>query len=57
MIDADCHVLDESGSAIPGLYAAGEITEGIHGANRLGGNALADTIVFGRIAGTNAAAE
>ncbi len=57
VIDADCHVLDESGSAIPGLYAAGEITGGIHGANRLGGNALADTIVFGRIAGTNAAAE
>jgi fumarate reductase flavoprotein subunit len=36
---------------IPGLFAAGEVTGGIHGTNRLGGNALADTIVFGRIAG------
>ncbi|MGI6192173.1 MAG: flavocytochrome c, partial [Christensenellales bacterium] len=57
VIDENCHVLTESGAAIPGLYAAGEITGGIHGANRLGGNALADTIVFGRIAGRNAAAE
>mgnify|MGYP000967318812 CR=1 FL=1 len=44
------------GKIIPGLYAAGEVTGGIHGANRLGGNALTDTVVFGRIAGTNAAA-
>ncbi|MGI6150869.1 MAG: flavocytochrome c [Christensenellales bacterium] len=57
VIDENCHVLDESGNIIPGLYAAGEVTGGIHGANRLGGNALADTIVFGRIAGRNAAAE
>jgi len=40
---------------IPGLYSAGEITGGIHGGNRLGGNALADTQVFGRLAGENAA--
>jgi len=40
---------------IPGMYAAGEITGGIHGGNRLGGNALADTQVFGRRAGENAA--
>ena len=40
---------------IPGLYAAGEVTGGIHGANRLGGNAVADLMVFGRIAGKNAA--
>lgn len=42
---------------IPGLYAAGEVTGGIHGGNRLGGNAVADCLTFGRIAGTNAAAE
>ena len=40
---------------ILGLFAAGEITGGIHGTNRLGGNALADIIVYGRIAGANAA--
>ena len=55
VIDTDCHVLTEAGAAIPGLYAAGEVTGGIHGANRLGGNALADTVVFGRIAGQSAA--
>jgi fumarate reductase flavoprotein subunit len=48
-------VLNRSGFAIPGLYAAGEVTGGIHGANRLGGNAIADIIVFGQIAGTSAA--
>lgn len=40
---------------IPGLYAAGEVTGGIHGANRLGGNAVTDIVVFGRNAGENAA--
>ncbi|KAF5048114.1 Urocanate reductase [anaerobic digester metagenome] len=54
-IDAQAHVLDQDGKAIPGLYAAGEVTGGIHGTNRLGGNALADINVFGRIAGQNAA--
>lgn len=49
-------VLNENGQIIPGLYAAGEVTGGIHGANRLGGNALNDTVVFDRIAGENAAA-
>ena len=39
---------------IPGLYAAGEVTGGVHGANRLGGNAVADFTVFGRIAGAAA---
>ena len=43
------------GKVIPGLYAAGEVTGGIHGSNRLGGNAIADVMVFGRTAGTNAA--
>lgn len=50
-IDADTHVLDQEGNVIPGLYAAGEVTGGIHGANRLGGNAIADVVSFGRIAG------
>ncbi|KPU42331.1 urocanate reductase precursor [Oxobacter pfennigii] len=54
-INTNGQVLDKSGNIIPGLYAAGETTGGIHGANRLGGNALVDTVVFGRIAGKNAA--
>ncbi len=54
-INADAQVLNESGAPISGLYAAGEVTGGIHGANRLGGNAVADIIVFGRIAGASAA--
>jgi len=48
-------VVDANGKTIPGLYAAGEVTGGIHGANRLGGNALPDITVFGRIAGKSAA--
>ena len=55
-INTDTQVLTADGSAIPGLYAAGEITGGVHGANRLGGNAVADIIVFGKIAGEQAAA-
>ncbi len=55
-INTDAQVIDVDGNVIPGLYAAGEVTGGIHGSNRLGGNALTDTVVFGRIAGTNAAA-
>jgi fumarate reductase (CoM/CoB) subunit A len=46
---------EESGTNIIGLYAAGECTGGVHGGNRLGGNALADTQVFGALAGENAA--
>jgi fumarate reductase flavoprotein subunit len=42
---------------IPGFYAAGEVTGGIHGTNRVGGNAITDCIVFGRTAGRNAAME
>lgn len=53
-INENAEILDVDGNAIPGLYAAGEVTGGIHGTNRLGGNALTDTIVFGRIAGSNA---
>jgi urocanate reductase len=54
-INEDVQVLDSNGNAIKGLYAAGEVTGGIHGTNRLGGNALADVAVFGRIAGRSAA--
>lgn len=56
-INTRAQVLDRHGKVIPALYAAGEITGGIHGANRVGGNAIPDIIVFGRIAGANAAAE
>lgn len=55
-INVNAQVLDTNGKIIPGLYAAGEVTGGIHGSNRLGGNALADVTVFGRIAGESAAA-
>jgi urocanate reductase len=54
-INEYAQVLNEMGGVIKGLYAAGEITGGIHGANRLGGNALTDLLVFGRIAGESAA--
>lgn len=54
-IDTGAHAVNVKGERIPGLYAAGEVTGGIHGANRLGGNAVADLMVFGRIAGQNAA--
>ena len=53
-INTNTEVLKEDGSAIPGLFAAGEVTGGVHGANRLGGNAVTDIVVFGRIAGTAA---
>lgn len=55
-IDTETHVIDTEGAIIPGLYAAGEVTGGVHGANRIGGNAVADIVVFGRIAGSSAAA-
>ena len=54
-IDTLCRVYNEGGEIIENLYAAGEVTGGIHGTNRLGGNALTDTVVFGRIAGESAA--
>lgn len=54
-INAEAQVIDANGNVIKGLYAAGEVTGGLHGTNRLGGNALADINVFGRIAGKNAA--
>lgn len=56
-IDTDTRVYNEAGEIIDGLYAAGEVTGGIHGGNRIGGNAITDIIVFGRIAGENALAD
>lgn len=53
-INANTEVLNEKGEVIPGLFAAGEVAGGVHGANRLGGNAVADFTVFGRIAGAAA---
>ena len=55
VINPKAEVLNEKGEAISGLFAAGEVTGGVHGANRLGGNAVADFTVFGRIAGQSAA--
>ena len=55
-IDTSARVLTDDGEVIPGLFAAGEVTGGIHGGNRLGGNAIVDFVVYGRIAGTSAAA-
>lgn len=56
-IDAQTHVMGEDGNMIPGLYAAGEVVGGIHGANRLGGNAVVDTVVFGKLAGDTISAD
>ncbi len=55
-VNVDCQVIDTKNVVIPGLYAGGEVTGGLHGSNRLGGNALPDTVVNGRIAGASAAA-
>ena len=49
-VDTSRHVLDKDGNIIPGLYAAGEVTGGIHGGNRLGGNAIVEIFVSGRTA-------
>lgn len=53
-INPKAQVINTDGKVIDGLYAAGEVTGGIHGTNRLGSDALADITVFGRIAGQNA---
>jgi fumarate reductase flavoprotein subunit len=55
-IDTEGRVISTEGNPIPGFYAAGEVTGGVHGGNRLGGNALADIVTYGRIAGASAAA-
>ena len=54
-INKNAEVIGVTAKPIPGLYAAGEVTGGVHGGNRIGGNAVADIITFGRIAGANAA--
>ncbi|MDR1831943.1 MAG: flavocytochrome c [Fusobacteriaceae bacterium] len=56
-IDNNTHVLRADGSIIKGLYAAGEVTGGVHGGNRVGANAVPDALTYGRIAGENAALE
>ncbi len=55
-INPDTQVIGTDGDPIPGLYAAGEVASGIHGTNRLGGNAYPDIMTFGKIAGEQAAA-
>ena len=53
-INTNAEVINTEGNSITGLWAAGEVTGGVHGANRLGGNAVADIVIFGRVAGSNA---
>ena len=55
-IDEHAQVISTKGEVIPGLFAAGEVTGGVHGGNRIGGNAVADIVVFGRIAAESAIA-
>lgn len=55
-INTKTEVITNSGTVVPGLFAAGEVTGGVHGANRLGGNAVADITVYGKIAGDSAVA-
>jgi cytochrome b involved in lipid metabolism len=50
----EARVFDTKGDVIPGLWAAGEVMGGVHGANRLGGNSLLDCVVFGRVSGAGA---
>lgn len=57
LTDPCARVLRGDGSAIPGLYAAGEVCGGVHGANRLAGYALTECVVFGRLAGRSAASD
>ena len=57
VIDTQCHALDADGKIVPGLFACGEVTAGVHGYNRLGGNGGTAAMVFGTIAGRQAAAE
>lgn len=55
-INTDAEVINTDGDVIPGLFAAGEVTGGVHGGNRIGGNAVSDIVVFGRVASDSAAA-
>ncbi|TCK89134.1 fumarate reductase flavoprotein subunit [Natranaerovirga hydrolytica] len=54
-INTSAQVINNSGDVVEGLFAAGEVTGGLHGDNRLGGNAVADIVIFGRVAGKTAA--
>lgn len=54
-INTNAEVINSSGNVVEGLFAAGEVTGGVHGGNRIGGNAVSDIIIFGRIAGKSAA--
>jgi len=54
-INTNTEVLNKDGKPIPGLYAAGELTGGLHGQNRIGGNSVAEIIIFGRQAGIKSA--
>jgi fumarate reductase flavoprotein subunit len=54
-INTETQVISKDGKPIAGFYAAGEVTGGVHGTNRLGGNSISEAISFGRIAGANAA--
>lgn len=56
-INTKAQVMDTEGNPVPGLFAAGEVTGGIHGANRLGGNAVADICIYGKIAADSALEE
>ncbi|MCQ2982545.1 MAG: flavocytochrome c [Treponemataceae bacterium] len=55
-INTSAQVINNSGNVVPGLFAAGEVTGGVHGGNRLGGNAVADICIYGKIAGESALA-
>lgn len=55
--DRNAQILDTNGNPIPGLYGAGEVLGGLYGAGRIYGNNTLDNVVFGKIAGRNAASE
>ena len=55
-IDTKAQVIGTDGKPIPGLFAAGEVTGGVHGGNRIGGNAVSDIVVFGTVASNSAIA-
>jgi succinate dehydrogenase/fumarate reductase flavoprotein subunit len=56
-INSQAQVLDQSGQPIPGLYAAGQVVGGVHGADYIGGSALLECVVYGIIAGKQAAGD
>ena len=55
-INTNTEVINTKGEVITGLYAGGEVTGGLHGNNRIGGNAVADIVIFGRQAGNQSVA-